>query len=476
MSGTPLGRISNDGDPSGNPGGLVPRQEGQLGPTSQQMAAMAAPPSGPSDELGTRKAVLIGTIIVLIFFGFFGAWAVFAPLDSAAIASGTVGVENNRRTVQHLEGGIVADILVRNGDEVTQGETLIQLEGVQPLAQLQLIRGQRNALLARAARLRAERDGSNGITFPEELMAQSDDERVQESMLGQLNIFEARKDAIEGQRQILGQRVAQFNEEIVGLQAQIRSADEQLGLIEDELADLQTLFDKGLTPKSRLLALQRRRAEIQGERGQNLAAIARAKQNIAEAEIRIFELRTEQVSEVVGELREVETELLDLQERLGAAEDVQRRTAVISPADGIVVDMQVHTEGAVIRPGDRLLDVVPGNEKLIIDARVNPTDIDIVHPGLSAQVRLVAFNQRITPTVEGIVSRVSADRLTDESTGESYYTAKVELTDQQDPRLEGLTLLPGMPAEVLIRTGERTLLQYLVSPVRQSFTRSLREQ
>jgi len=280
----------------------------------------------------------------------------------------------------------------------------------------------------------------------------------------------------QGQRQILGQRIAQFNEEIVGLEAQIRSADEQLGLIEGELADLQSLFDKGLTPKSRLLALQRRRAEIQGERGQNLAAIARAKQNIAEAEIRIFELRTEQVSEVVAELREVETELLDLQERLGAAEDVQRHTAVISPADGVVVDMQVHTEGAVIRPGDRLLDVVPGNEKLIIDARVNPTDIDIVHPGLTAQVRLVAFNQRITPTVEGIVSRVSADRLTDESTGESYYTAKVELIDQQDPRLEGLTLLPGMPAEVLIRTGERTLLQYLVSPVRQSFTRSLREQ
>lgn len=473
MTGTPLGRISNDGDPAG---GLVPRQEGQLGPTSQQMSAMAAPPASASDELGTRKVVLIGTMIVLIFFGFFGAWAIFAPLDSAAIATGTVGVENNRRTVQHLEGGIVKDILVRNGDKVTQGQTLIRLEGVQPLAQLQLIRGQRNALLARAARLRAERDASNGISFPEELTAQSGDERVQESMLGQLNIFEARKDAIEGQRQILGQRVAQFDEEIIGLQAQIRSADEQLVLIEDELEGLQTLFDKGLTPKSRLLALQRRRAEIQGERGQNLAAIARAKQNIAESEIRIFELRTEQVNEVVAELREVETELLDLRERLGAAEDVQRRTDVLSPSDGTVVDMQVHTTGAVIRPGERLLDVVPGNVKLIIEARVNPTDIDIVHAGLTAQVRLVAFNQRVTPTVEGIVAGVSADRLTDETTGEAYYTARVELTDQQDPRLEGLTLLPGMPAEVLIRTGERTLVQYLVSPVRQSFTRSLREQ
>ncbi|CAN0591488.1 unnamed protein product, partial [Laminaria digitata] len=195
--------------------------------------------------------------------------------------------------------------------------------------------------------------------------------------LGQLNIFEARRDAIEGQRQILGQRVAQFREEIVGVQAQIRSADEQLVLIEDELTGLQTLFAKGLTPKSRLLALQRRKAEIQGERGQNLSAIARAKQNITEAEIRIFELRTEQVSEVVSELREVETELLDLQERLGAAEDVQRRTDVISPADGVVVDMQITNVGAVIQPGERLLDVVPGNEKLVIDARVTPTDIDV---------------------------------------------------------------------------------------------------
>ena len=295
-------------------------------------------------------------------------------------------------------------------------------------------------------------------------------------MLGQLNIFEARRDAISGQGQILGQRGAQFREEIMGLQAQIRSADEQLVLIDDELVGLQTLFDKGLTPKSRLLALQRRKAEIQGERGQNLAAIARARQNIAEAEIRIFELRTEQVSEVVSELREVETELLDLEERLGAAEDVQRRTDVISPVDGVIVDMQVHTTGAVIQPGERLMDVVPGNEKLVIEARVTPTDIDVVHAGLPAQVRLVAFNQRITPTVEGVVSSVSADRLTDEATGEAYFTARIELANPDDPSLAGLVLLPGMPAEVLIRTGERTLVQYLVSPVQQSFTRSLTEQ
>lgn len=207
-----------------------------------------------------------------------------------------------------------------------------------------------------------------------------------------------------------------------------------------------------------------------------MAAIARAKQNIAEAEIRIFELRTEQVSEVVSELREVETELLDLKERLGAAEDVQRRTDVISPVDGVIVDMQVHTVGAVIQPGERLMDVVPGNEKLVIEARVIPTDIDVVHAGLPAQVRLVAFNQRITPTVEGVVSSVSADRLTDEATGEAFYTARIELSNPDDPRLDGLVLLPGMPAEVLIRTGERTLVQYLVSPVQQSFTRSLTEQ
>ena len=472
MSGTSIGKIDLEPRASAD---LMARPEGQL-----QMSAPAAPmppaEESISDQLGTRRVVLVGTIIVLIFFGFFGAWAVFAPLDSAAIASGTLAVENNRKVVQHLEGGIVKEILVRDGDAVKAGQPLIRLVGIQPRAQLQLIRGQRNALLARAARLRAERDGNAGLSFPEELTAQGDDPRVQESMLGQLNIFEARRDAIEGQRQILGQRVAPFREEIVGVQAQIRSADEQLVLIEDELTGLQTLFAKGLTPKSRLLALQRRKAEIQGERGQNLSAIARAKQNITEAEIRIFELRTEQVSEVVSELREVETELLDLQERLGAAEDVQRRTDVISPADGVVVDMQITNVGAVIQPGERLLDVVPGNEKLVIDARVTPTDIDVVHPGLPAQVRLVAFNQRITPTVEGTVASVSADRLIDEATGESYFTARIEISNPDDPTLDGLVLLPGMPAEVLIRTGERTLLQYLVSPVQQSFTRSLTEQ
>jgi len=429
-----------------------------------------------SDQLGTRRSVLVGTTIILIFFGIFGAWAVFAPLDSAAIASGKLAVENNRKVVQHLEGGIVKEILVRDGEAVKTGQPLIRLVSIQPRAQLQLIRGQRNALLARAARLRAERDGNVGLSFPEELTAQGDDSRVQETMLGQLNIFAARRDAIEGKRQILGQRVAQFREEIAGIEAQIWSADEQLVLIEDELTGLQTLFAKGLTPKSRILELQRRKAEIQGERGQNLSAIARAKQNITEAEIRIFELRTEQVSEVVSELREVEIELLAVQERLGSAEDVQRRTDVVSPADGVIVDMQITNVGAVIQPGERLLDVVPGNEKLVIDARVAPTDIDVVYPGLPAQVRLVAFNQRITPTVEGAVTSVSADSLIDEATGESYFTARIEISNPDDPTLDGLVLLPGMPAEVLIRTGERTLLQYLLSPVQQSFTRSLTEQ
>lgn len=448
----------------------------QQGGTALAQLNLTAPPSAPSDQMGTRKPVLIGIVIILIFFGFGGFWAFLAPLDSAAIAIGNVGVEGNRRTVQHLEGGIVKEILVRNGDKVAAGEVLIRLEETQPRAQLELLRGQRNAALALAARLRAERDGNAGVNFPEDLMSQASDPRVEETLLGQLGIFEARREAIEGQRRILGQRVAQFREEIEGLRAQIRSADEQLVLIKGEVADLQTLFDKGLTPKSRLLSLQRRAAEIEGERGQNRAAIARARQNIAEAEIRIVELRTEQVNEVVAELRDVEIQLLDIEERYRASEDVLRRIEIVSPIDGFAVDLQVFTAGGVIQPGERLLDVVPGDEKLIIEARVQPTDIDVVHPGLTAQVRLSAFNQRVTPTVDGTVTWVSADRLTDESTGEIYYTARVDLNDPNDPRLKGLTLQPGMPAEVLIRTGERTLVQYLVSPVSQSLNRSLTEQ
>lgn len=272
---------------------LAPQQSGQ--PLAQlDLTAGGAPPpqppSGGGDELGTRKPIMIGGVIILIFFGFFGFWAFFAPLDSAAIAVGTVGVEGNRRTIQHFEGGIVKEIVVRNGDKVKAGQVLIRLEGTQPRAQLQLITGQRNAALALAARLRAERDGNEGVSFPEFLTAQGNDVGVQETILGQLSIFEARRNAIEGQRRILGQRVGQFREEIEGLRAQIRSADEQLVLISGEVADLQTLFDKGLTPKSRLLSLQRRAAEIEGERGQNRAAIARARQSIGESEIRIVEL------------------------------------------------------------------------------------------------------------------------------------------------------------------------------------------
>ena len=460
------------------PGMEVAPQQGPQALAQLDLTAgggMPPPPSRGGDQLGTRKPVLIGSIIVAIFFGFFGIWAFIAPLDSAAIAIGTVGVEGNRRTIQHLEGGIVKEILVRDGDRVKAGQVLIRLEETQPRAQLQLITGQRNAALALAARLRAERDGAETVTFPEALVSQGDDIGVQDTMLGQLSIFQARRDAIEGQRQILRQRVGQFREEIEGLRAQIRSADEQLVLIKSEVADLQTLFDKGLTPKSRLLSLQRRAAEIEGERGQNRAAIARARQSIGESEIRIAELRTEQVNEVVAELREVESQLLDLDERFRAADDVLGRIEIVSPIDGFAVDLQVFTSGGVIRPGDRLLDVVPDSEKLVIEARVAPTDIDIVHAGLEAQVRLSAFNQRITPTVDGTVTWVSADRLTDSSTGEEYYTARVDLKDQNDPRLNGLTLQPGMPAEVLIRTGERTLIQYLVSPVEQSISRSLRE-
>lgn len=460
------------------PGNQVAPKQGAQTLAQLDLSGGVAPPppsSDGGDELGTRRPILIGSVIIAIFFGFFGFWAFFAPLDSAAIAVGSVGVEGNRRTIQHLEGGIVDEIVVKNGDKVKAGQVLIRLDPTQPRAQLQLITGQRNALLALAARLRAERDGSDSISFPEELTAQISDPRVEETMLGQLAIFEARRAAIDGQRRILGQRVAQFREEIEGLRAQIRSADEQLVLIRGEVADLQTLFDKGLTPKSRLLSLQRRAAEIEGERGQNRSAIARARQSIGESEIRIFELRTEQVNEVVAELREVESQLLDLAERYRAAADVLNRIEIVSPIDGFAVDLQVFTSGGVIRPGDRLLDVVPDSERLVIEARVTPTDIDVVYPGLEAQVRLSAFNQRVTPTVDGTVSWVSADKITDSSSGEEYYTARIELKDQNDPRLKGLTLQPGMPAEVLIRTGERTLIQYLVSPVEQSISRSLRE-
>lgn len=425
---------------------------------------------------GGRLAIALGLVVIVVFFGVFGLWAAIAPLSTAAIAPGEVTVESKRKTVQHLEGGIVAEILVKDGDRVAAGQVLVTLDQVQPRAALGVQEGRRLAARTLEARLIAERDGAKIITIPADLVARMDVPEVRTLVNGQRRIFRVRRRAMANQIAILRQRDAQVEEEIRGLKAQIKSDNDQLKLIFREMKGVQTLVDKGLMPLPRLLSLKRRAAEIRGGRGRGIAGIARARQAIGETRLRIEELATNLVNEAVRELREVQAELFDLTERVNAARDVLRRTRIVAPIAGTVVGQRIATIGGVIAPGEPLLDIVPSLDALVIEARVNPEDIDIVVTGLIAEVRFTAFSQRSLPPLAGKVVSVSADRLIDADTKGVYYLARIELTENIADKLKGATLLPGMQAEVMIITGSRTALSYFFKPVTDSFNRAFREQ
>jgi HlyD family type I secretion membrane fusion protein len=427
------------------------------------------------DELRVGRPIAIGLVLVLAFFGGFGSWAALAPLESAAIATGTVSVESNRKTVQHLEGGIVKEILVREGDQVRAGQILIRLDETQSGASLDMLKKRHDFIAMLVARLGAERDGRERIDLPAAIVANKGDPDVADVIATHESVFRARRDAIVGQTNILNQRIAQLKEEIGGLEGKIRAGRKQLAKLDEEIADMRRLFEKELIPKARMLALERQHAEIEGRIAEDTAAIARAKQQIGEAQIRINELRTAQVNEAVQQLSDAQREMFDLAERLRAAQDVRRRVDVQAPQDGTVVGLKVHTTGGVIKPGEPLLEIVPSSDRLIVEAQIDPQDIDVVYAGLAAQVRLTPFTQRATVPIAARVLSVSADRFTNDRTGVGYYIARIELTEDPAAVLGGATLHPGTPAEVIIATGSRTALEYLLNPLTSSLRRGMRE-
>ncbi len=426
---------------------------------------------------GVRGPLLFGIAIVVAFFGVFGAWAALAPLDSAAIAGGTLIVDSNRKAIQHLEGGIVSEINVKEGAVVKAGDPLVTLDVTQPESSLGVVRGRLRAALALEARLIAERDRQPKIAFPERLLQDATkDAEVAELMSAQQRIFVSRKESIESQVAILKQRVYQFNEEIKGLQGEIAAQTRQLELIKQELRDVEFLLNKGLERRQRYLNLQRQEAEIEGNRGRNIAGVARSRQAIAEAELRIVDLTTNMQREVVEQLRDVQTEIQDFSQKERAAADIMRRTVIRAPVAGTVVNIKVFTEGGVVPAGGTLMELVPSKDRIIVDAKIDPNDIDIVHPGMKAQVRLTAFSARLAPILDGTVQTVSADRLLDERNGYPYYTARITFAPEEEQEVKDLTLYPGMPAEVMLIAGERTPLSYLMKPVFDSFRRSMKEQ
>lgn len=419
--------------------------------------------------------VAAGAAVIALFATFIALWSALAPLESAAIAPGVVGVDMNRKTVQHLEGGIVEHIAVRDGDQVREGQILLKLDTTKARASLDVLRGKLIAARALEARLAAEQDDAEQIAFPAALSGDRALPQVEEAMRGQQRIFAERRNAIERQVGILKQQSRLSHEEIIGLRGQVEAENRELKLLKEEENDIQRLVAQGLAPKPRLLALQRREAEIHGSRSRNVAAIARAEQTIAGTDLKIAELRASNLKETVQSLRDVQTSIFEIQDQIRAAEDVLRRTDIVAPIEGTVVGLQVHTTGGVIAPGARILDIVPAKERRIIDVRIDPADIDIVRPGLEARVRLTAYLQRNFVPLQGEVVSVSADRLTDDKSGAPFFGAVVALDADELTRRDDVKLHAGMAAEVMIVTGTRTLFDYIAQPLLRVFDRGFRE-
>lgn len=427
------------------------------------------------DKPNLVKPLFIAALVVFGFLGAFLGWSLFAPIESAAIAYGEVGAEGKQKEIKHLEGGIISEILVKDGDKVVSGQVLIKLESTQALSSVDLITSRYHAALALMARLEAERDSLDTVEFPEILM-KGEEKNITTILATQKSIFQARRDALYKQRNILNQRIAQYESEIKGLKGEISSQNEQLSYIKEEVSAYKQLENNGYTAsKIRLLDAQKEHAGVRGGRSQNSASLARIKQNIVETELQISTLDVERLNEVVEQLREVQIELYDMDEKLRATRDVLFRTEIKAPIDGVIVGLQIHTVGGVVGSGEKLLSIVPSNERLIIEAKVDPQDIDVVRPGLKAHVSFSAFSSRTHLPVEGEVINVSADRFMDTRTGDAYYKAKVAITEDIEKALNGENLYPGMQAEVMIVTGSKTPMDFLLEPLIDSTNRAFRE-
>ncbi|MBL1264580.1 HlyD family type I secretion periplasmic adaptor subunit [Candidatus Methylomicrobium oryzae] len=430
--------------------------------------------SSPDLHTNDWSIRLIGTVIVILTFGIFGGWAFLAPIDSSALAPGVVVVKSHRKTVQHLDGGIVARILAKDGDLVNEGDPLLILDDTQLKAQMEIARSQFISLAAQAARLRAEKDQLNQIAFPDELKDDSD-QKVTEAKKAEINVFKSRKTTHDGEVAVLRERISQISSKIKGLQAQVESKKVLVDSFGEEIHDLKELLAEGYADKLRLRDMERSHAMQNGEIAQLNAEIATNQMLISETRLQIMQIQKKFQEEVASKLSEVQAQLNDVNERLSATKDKLDRIIIKAPVSGMVMGLSVHTQNGVISPGHAILDIVPRDAELIIEAQVSPNDIDRVSVGLHAEVRFSAFKQSQTPKMDGTVIQLSADRFVDDQSGTPYYQARVELTPESRKKLGKLQLVPGMPAEVLINTGERTLFEYLAQPATNAFARAFIE-
>lgn len=424
-----------------------------------------------------RKPITIGLIGLVILVGGFGYWAVASQIAGAVVASGRIEVDRNRQVVQHLDGGVVSEILVDEGDTVPVGQTLIRLDAKLLSSQLLIVEGQLFELMSRRGRLSAEREGLDEITFDPELLEVANQRPEVASLIaGQRRLFYARQDTIARETEQLEKRRSQIENQIEGITAQQESLRSQLELIKEELESQQSLLDKGLAQAARVLSLRRTQADLEGSLGELIAAEAQQQGRITEIDIEILKLDTRQREEAITRLRDLQYRELELAEQRRSLQEQLSRLDIKAPVSGIVYGLQVHTPRSVIRPADPVLFLVPQDRPLVIAARVEPIHIDQLFVGQSVVLRFSALDQRQTPELMGRVTQVSADAFQDEASQLSFYRAEIVLEDGEQEKLpEGTVLIPGMPVEAFIRTNDQSPITYLVKPFTDYFTKAFRE-
>lgn len=427
----------------------------------------------PSES--ARGSIIAGLVVLALFFVGLGGWAGTAPLNGAVVAPAVIKVEGNRKSIQHLDGGIVGQILVKEGSQVAVGQTLMVLEAAQPKAALAILKGQFDALRLQEARLLAERDDAAAVRFPPDLMERRADPEIGRMVDSEEHQFEVRRGALTGQTAVLRQRIQQVQEQIRGAKVRQAELQQEISLIDLEIKDQRTLLQKELTTRPKVLALERNAASLRGQHGEVVGSIAKARQAIAEIDLTIIQVHTDRMAEVARDLRETQFKIADLIPRLQAAQDVVERTEIRSPYAGHVVDLSVFSVGAVIQRGERIMDIVPSRSDLIAEVSVSVDDIHELHPGMKAEVRLSGYKQRVMPALKGKVIDVAADRVTDQRTGVPYYTALVRVDEGELAAARDVVLQAGMSAAVIIPTVERTALDYLVGPFLSSFDQAFRQ-
>ena len=429
---------------------------------------------GVHEASNVRRTVVYGLVLVAIVFGGIGTWITFANLAGAVVATGTVKVDLNRKTIQHLEGGIVKEILVRDGDKVKAGQPLIVLGDVRISATVEVLEGQLYAEQAKAARLIAEREQADHIEFPAELAAATDPRAV-EAMKTESTFFETKRRVLLDQIALLKDQAKEASSEIGSLSQRADAEVAAAALLQQEVEANEKIEAEHYVSKVHVLGLKRGIEDYKARRGEHLANMAQTRQRIIDLELRTVGLRDKYIQEAAAQLTEVEAKIYDLEERLRPSVDALERQHIVAPISGTVVDLKVFTIGGVIAPREPLMDIVPADNPMIIEAEIPLDSIDDIHVGQEADIRLSAYKRRSTPLVYGKLIYVSADRLADRSGEKQYYLARIEVTPESLAEAGNLHMSPGMPAEIFIRTGDRTALDYMLAPITASLRRSFRE-